>query len=483
MRTLGDWKRWRRALAFIGGGMALAVCLITAWMLPAPTKAADRIIAGEPDTWSVPIRSEEARWAQWIGPADWDVRFIGSATIIGTAGRRNPFTFHDLTGARPDWSLPGDWTDGGEQRPANLAWPYAFSADGTALAGHLGSGHRPLRIWEVPSGRERVAVELASRSIEQLAFSADGKRLAILWERLGATSHRGSVGMTIVDAQTGAERGSFRIDKETAAGRMSAVAASADSETLAIRRAAVGLELWDVPSSRLRATIPAQTDVAPEGAPLWVCFSPDGSSVGAVLPDGTIGLWDAVTGAERFRDQQAVAPTASRPFFFFNKIFHVEVAGRPFAFSADSRTLGVACRNGAVHLWHIPSSRLRSVLPPPVPSLESSGLILFSRDGRYLVLAGEGAPRSRIHRLPAALRDRLARDTATGNSDVIGRLIVWDLTTGRNRLVAQAGGRFSALAFAPDGSRLAAAREQFFSAEGPIYLGKTERDVMLWPLD
>ena len=173
-----------------------------------------------------------------------------------------------------------------------------------------------------------------------------------------------------------------------------------------------------------------------------------------MLPDGTVGLWDAVTGSERFRDQQAVAPGALRTFFFLNKVWETEVAGRPFAFSADSRTLGVACRNGAVHLWHIPSSRLRSVLPPPVPSFEASGRILFSSDGRYLVLAGEGAPRSRIDRLPAALRDRLPRDADTGDSPVIGRLIVWNLTTGRNRLVAQAGGRFSALAFAPDGSRL-----------------------------
>ncbi len=482
MSTVGYWKRWRRALAFIGGGVALAGGLVAAWMLPAPTEAADRIIAGEPDIWSVPVRSEEARWAEWIGPADWDVRFLGSATIIGTAGRRNPFTFHDLTGARADWSLPGDWTDGGGLRPGNLAWPYAFSTDGTALAGHLGSGHRSLRIWEVPSGRERLAVELASKSIEQLAFSADGKRLAVLWEGSSATSYYGSIGMTIVDAQTGAERGSFRIDKQPAAGSMSAVAASADSETLAILRAAVGVELWDVPSSRLRATIPAPTGGLPAGTSVWVCFSPDGSSVGAVLPDGTIGLWDAVTGAGRFRDGK-VAPTALRPFFFHNKIWQGPVAGRPIAFSADSRTLGVACRDGAVHVWDIPSSRLRSVLPPPGPSLESSGLILFSGDGRYLVLAGEGAPRSRIDRLPAALRDRLPRDPATGYSDVIGRLIVWDLTTGRNCLVAQAGGHFSALAFAPDGSRLAAAREQFLSDEGPIYLGKTERDVMIWPLD
>ena len=36
----------------------------------------------------------------------------------------------------------------------------------------------------------------------------------------------------------------------------------------------------------------------------------------------------------------------------------------------------------------------------------------------------------------------------------------------------------------PDGSRLAAASEQFFSSDqGAFYLGKMERHVMLWSLD
>jgi hypothetical protein len=66
--------------------------------------------------------------------------------------------------------------------------------------------------------------------------------------------------------------------------------------------------------------------------------------------------------------------------------------------------------------------------------------------------------------------------------DSIGRLIVWDLTAGRLHLVAQAGGRFRELAISPDGSRLAAAREEFFPSQEEFFRGKMVRDVMLWSL-
>jgi WD40 repeat protein len=257
---------------------------------------------------------------------------------------------------------------------------------------------------------------------------------------------------------------------------------SADSGTLAIRRGSDVLELWDVPSSGRRETIRAETGVGGFSSSDWV-FSPDGSCLSAMLADGAIGLWDAVTGQERFRDEQAVLPAFERPSFGLHWRSLVETAGRPLAFSADSKTLGIACRNGAVRLWNISSARLLTVLPPPVPPLESSGVIAFSGDGRYVALAGEGTPRARIDRLPAALRDVLHRVGDPRRAETIGRLIVWNLAAGRQHLVAQAGGRFSALAFAPDGSRLAAAHEEIFWGEEPFDLGTMVRDVMFWPLD
>jgi hypothetical protein len=204
--------RWKRALALIGVGIALTGGLIAAWLLPAPITAAERTIAGEPDHRTIHTSAFDERMATWIGPTAWDVRFLGSATLLATAGPRNPLTFRDLTGTRPDWTVQDDLNLQRMQSPGNLAWPYACSADGTAFAGVECSVHRSLRIWEVPSGRQRVAVELDGRWIEQLRFSADGKRLAIGWLGSGATSYQGLVGITIIDAETGAARASLGIN-------------------------------------------------------------------------------------------------------------------------------------------------------------------------------------------------------------------------------------------------------------------------------
>ena len=62
-------------------------------------------------------------------------------------------------------------------------------------------------------------------------------------------------------------------------------------------------------------------------------------------------------------------------------------------------------------------------------------------------------------------------------------MIVWDLAWGRQRLAAQAGGYFTALYFAPDGSRLAAAREEYVDVDERLKMWKKVRDVMLWSLD
>ena len=136
-----------------------------------------------------------------------------------------------------------------------------------------------------------------------------------------------------------------------------------------------------------------------------------------------------------------------------------------------------------MHLWDIPSARLRPCFLPPYPRFESSGVIVFSGDSRYLALAGEGTPFARTDRLPAALRDLLHRVRGSGNPETIGRLFVWDLARGRQRLAAQAGGNFIALHFAPDGSRLAAAREPYVDVDERFKMWTKLRDVMLWSLD
>jgi hypothetical protein len=47
------WHRGKRVLASTVAGIAVAIVLIAAWLLPAPARAPDRTIAGEPETHSI----------------------------------------------------------------------------------------------------------------------------------------------------------------------------------------------------------------------------------------------------------------------------------------------------------------------------------------------------------------------------------------------------------------------------------------------
>jgi len=187
---------------------------------------------------------------------------------------------------------------------------------------------------------------------------------------------------------------------------------SADSGTLAIRRKSDGLELWDAASARLRASITAPTDPGRIGTSDWI-FSPDGSALVTRLSDGAINLWDASTGRRRLQASMAVTANSERPTLGANWIAFGGSPVRPFAFSPDSMTLAVACPDGSVHQWGIPSARRATVLQAPVPEFENSDLILFSPDGRFLAVAGQGAPRNGIDRLPAPLRGVFTRNRET----------------------------------------------------------------------
>ena len=284
------------------------------------------------------------------------------------------------------------------------------------------------------------------------------------------------------DASTWAELSSLRIDDLPRNAGFHGVAISADSGTLAIKRKPDALELWDASTSRLRTTITWPTTPGYIGSSEWV-FSPDGSAMAARLSDGAIGLWDCATGQQRLKATRQLtegavrSPVRSKWFPLGNTIVH------PFAFSRDSLTLAIACPDGAVRLWDISSARLTTVLPLPVPAFDSSGPILFSADGRYLAVAGEGPPTTRIDRLPAALAAGFTSVREPDPSDQVARLIVWELTGRRQRIVAQAAGRFTALAFAGNISTLAAAREEPAYDEDGFRVREILRDVMLWSLD
>jgi WD40 repeat protein len=493
MSATGRRRRWKSLLAKIGLAILLAG-VVAAWLLPAPTKPAQTVIAAQPEVLPDTMSSGYSFWA-FRGPRVWDVRFLGSRTMLATVGPWNPLTFRDLTGARHDWTIQDDpqrWS--GVWAPGKI-WPYALSPDGATLAGFLDDFDRSVVIWDVATGQTRKVLHLGERTygtVEQLVFSANGERLAVGWAPV-SNYYRYFVVTNLLDTATWEERAALKLaaDNAPALFRCKLLAISADGGSLAVLLRTGNVELWDVATGGRRATIMAP-EMPPNLGPIAVwSFSPDGSVLAALRSDGQVGLWDAATGRCRLLDVvQADYPPESVPGIWRpggggyiphvrkNAIGYGPPDGRPFTFSSDSKTLAVARPDGEVRLWDVTQGQPRALLSRPDTSFVNSGPIELSGDGRYLALAGIGPPVTRMDRLTQPIRVLLKRERDEDNLERTGRLIVWDLASGRQRLVAQAGGLFTALSFSPDGITLAATREE--PSPSAFYGGRVVRDVMLW---
>jgi WD40 repeat protein/serine/threonine protein kinase len=322
-------------------------------------------------------------------PAGWRVAFSPDGALLAAASNERTVLLLDAATGQRSVSLPGGFSH-------TSLGSLAFSPDGALLAcaSIIAGGGPKLRVWELATRQERPAVEYPGMWVGGVAFSPDGKTLAIsgaahviilwdlaTWQVAGRLQGHWNEVWPVAFSPDGKYLASGGKDKtvriwdavpkthETTGfslpDEIYMPGLSADGSKLWVLMTKDTFAVWDVPSLHLlvRGSLPDANTVPSR---YRFAVSSDGRRLFSLTRTGQVRVWDSQT-----LESLAVLETG---------LMNLQV----LALSPDEKRLAVAAGDGVINLWDLQTKTLLTTLPP-VPGLPYC--ITFSADNRFMVIS------------------------------------------------------------------------------------------------
>ena len=161
----------------------------------------------------------------------------------------------------------------------------AFSPDGETLASGGWWPDGTIRLWDVETGTEKLAITEGSDSADHLAYSFDGTMIA-------SAGGWADTNIYLWDAATGELKQTLMGEDF---GEVTSIAFSRDSMTLASSGGFLDsdIRLWDVDTGQQKGSLTGHTSDV-----VSLAFSPDEVTLASGSRDGSIRFWDFAEAAE-----------------------------------------------------------------------------------------------------------------------------------------------------------------------------------------